>query len=164
MTLITRSGFVSLISLMLATLSQAGFVELYRDANFQHKLRTVQNVIPDRCYRLACGALNNVVTSAQWGDLPTYGKMLSTGESVTAFYTGYDCSDLPTHWYQVAAQSSSSMHFPSNFTKDNILNISSFMVMDTGKVLSHWNLCTIEAGTVDTPNKRTGSMLTDGDT
>ncbi|KAG3096244.1 hypothetical protein PI124_g15770 [Phytophthora idaei] len=125
-----------------------GHVDLYQDANFNHKITTVRNVQTDTCYNLACPATDNVITSAKWSGLPETGIVFKSESSIIVFYTDRDCLSDFIGW-PVNTQSRDDLYFPENFRLDGINDaISSFMVVDEWKTKGAKTVCS-EAGLLD---------------
>ncbi|RLN89267.1 hypothetical protein BBJ28_00012656, partial [Nothophytophthora sp. Chile5] len=116
--------------------AHAGYVELFKDADYQNKLETVNGVKPMYCYNILCDRLNDVVTSARWGDLPEVGNMYKNKIAMIKFWEASDCDKAvgKARYWPVKTQSVADLAFPSNFRLDSINDaISSFMVMTEGK-------------------------------
>ncbi|ETN05670.1 hypothetical protein F442_12733 [Phytophthora nicotianae P10297] len=137
------------IGMKVAALAEgSGYVDLYRDAYFKHKIVTVRNVQTDTCYNLACPASDNVVTSAKWSGLPESGVAFKSGSALIAFYTDRYCSAYRNIW-PLNTQSRDDLYFPENFRLDGINDaISSFLVFDEAKMKGHEDVCN-EAGLLD---------------
>lgn len=92
---ISKATVVTIVSVMLAVLADAGYVDLYRDADFKHKLTRVDDVVLDACYRFTCKDLDNAITSAKWP--PETGSYFEGGLATIAFFTGTDCNETAKH-------------------------------------------------------------------
>ncbi|KAE9037246.1 hypothetical protein PR003_g6683 [Phytophthora rubi] len=138
-----------LASILLIAIVQAGWVELYKDADHKHKLSRIEDIEYDQCYSFACAALDNTVTSAKWGGLSE--KMANGDDAMISFYTDRDCLEHNI-WWRIKTQSDDDLYFPSNFRLDGINDeISAFMVWHTKKtrVGSGWDICTTESAEID---------------
>jgi hypothetical protein len=134
---------LSMLAISLMAFIEAGYVDLYRDADFKSKMVRVTDVTPDVCYNFrGCSSLDNMATSATWHELPELGSYYHGGDVTVAFYSGKNCSVVRKWWYTKTQRTDSKLHFPSNFRLDKLNDeISSFMVLYKGdKVIA--NLCT----------------------
>ncbi|KAG1684660.1 hypothetical protein DVH05_010627 [Phytophthora capsici] len=140
----TATYLLLTLGMELAVLTQAtGHVDLFKDANFKHKLVRVRNVQTDTCYNLACSAVNNVVSSAKWSGLPETGSAFKSRSNVILFYTGTNCNSKFKAW-PVVTQRDDSKYFPGNFALDGINDaISSFLVADEWKIKNTKNVCSL---------------------
>ncbi|KAF4128081.1 hypothetical protein GN958_ATG22734 [Phytophthora infestans] len=59
---------VVVIATLLAAVAQAGYVDLYREADFKFKLATMNDVFLDACYSFTYRRLENAKTSARWSE------------------------------------------------------------------------------------------------
>ncbi|ETI42005.1 hypothetical protein L917_12280 [Phytophthora nicotianae] len=125
---------------LLVTIAQgASYVDLYKNADYKHKLLRVEDIEVDHCYVFACDALDNTITSAKWGGLPE--KTSKGDDAMISFYTDRDCREHNI-WWRTKTQSDDDLYFPSNFRLDGINDqISAFMVWDTKKNLGGWLEC-----------------------
>ncbi|KAJ8576182.1 hypothetical protein ON010_g3030 [Phytophthora cinnamomi] len=155
--------FCIIASVLLVAVVQAGWVELYRDADHKHKLSRIDDIEYDECYSFSCAALDNTITSAKWGRLRE--KMADGGDAMIAFYTDRDCLERNV-WWRIKTQSDDDLYFPSNFRLDGINDeISAFMVWhkSTKKInRGGWAICTTESGEITaeinaTVNRSSGS-------
>ncbi|KUF99288.1 Lysosomal thioesterase PPT2-B [Phytophthora nicotianae] len=134
---------------LLVTIAQgASYVDLYKNADYKHKLLRVEDIEVDHCYVFACDALDNTITSAKglndtitsakWGGLP---ERTSTGDDgLISFYVDSNCKKHNI-WWRTKTQSDDDLYFPSNFKLDGINDqISSFMVWNTKKIVGIANL------------------------
>ncbi|OWY94998.1 hypothetical protein PHMEG_00035119 [Phytophthora megakarya] len=117
---------------MFFTATEAGYVDLYRDADFKHKLLRIKNIILDVCYSFTCDDLDNAITSAKWHGLPETGSYFGGGDAIISFHTGENC-DGERKWWYIDTQSKKDKYFPENFRLDGINDdISSFVVLNKG--------------------------------
>ncbi|POM77502.1 Hypothetical protein PHPALM_5103 [Phytophthora palmivora] len=127
---------ITIFAAILAATIQSGYVDLYRDADFKHKLARVNDVVLDACYSFTCKNLDNVITSAKWHDLPETGSFFEGGDAVIFFYTGENCDGKEKWWY-INTQS----------RKDRLdgMNddISSFMVLNRGGNAGAMYICSL---------------------
>ncbi|POM61909.1 hypothetical protein PHPALM_29004, partial [Phytophthora palmivora] len=136
---------------LLAPTTQAGYVDLYKDKDYKHKLSRIDDVEVDYCYSFACDALDNTITSARWGDLPE--KKANGDDVMISFFIDRDCREHDI-WWRTKTQSDSDLYFPSNFKLDGINDVvSSFIVWKTKKVKGTWLICTTESGTKNAENE-----------
>ncbi|KAL4146848.1 hypothetical protein PRNP1_010604 [Phytophthora ramorum] len=148
-------AIVTIAKLFLAI--NAGYVDLFRDADYKHKLARQDYVEVDSCYTFACEKLDDTITSAKWSGLSetTY----HGEEAMIAFYTERGCQGHDI-WWRVKTQSDDDLYFPSNFRLDGINDaISSFMIWDTKKIYDNWLICTTESGIVNGTNTTNSSTL-----
>ncbi|KAG6967027.1 hypothetical protein JG687_00004508 [Phytophthora cactorum] len=132
-------NILAMATVLLVTTVQAGYVDLYKDADYKNKLVRVYDVEVDNCYSFACDALDNTITSARWGGLPE--KTSKGDDTMISFYVDRDCREHDI-WWRTKTQSDDDLYFPSNFKLDGINDqISSFMVWDTKKILGSWAEC-----------------------
>ncbi|KAG6617121.1 Equilibrative Nucleoside transporter (ENT) Family [Phytophthora cinnamomi] len=115
--------------------AEAGYVDLYRDASFEHKLKRVKDVVVDVCYTFKCdqeAPLDNMITSAKWHDLPETGDFFGGGDATIVFYIDQNCKGKSKSWL-VKTQSKKKLYFPDNFRLDGMNDaISSFKVINVG--------------------------------
>ncbi|GMF40510.1 unnamed protein product [Phytophthora lilii] len=157
-----KAIIVIAVSLTLTSNTQGGYVDLYRDAGYKHKLSRIEDVETDACYSFACDALDNTITSAKWGSLPE--KTDKGEDAMIAFYTDRTCQSHKI-WWQVKTQSDDDLHFPSNFRLDGINDdISAFMVWNKKKTVgtSGWVICTTEAEVIGAQNASFSSASGNG--
>ncbi|KAG2766452.1 hypothetical protein PC129_g11549 [Phytophthora cactorum] len=139
MALLQHHNILAMATVLLVTTVQAGYVDLYKDADYKNKLVRVYDVEVDNCYSFACDALDNTITSARWGGLPE--KTSKGDDTMISFYVDRDCREHDI-WWRTKTQSDDDLYFPSNFKLDGINDqISSFMVWDTKKILGSWAEC-----------------------
>ncbi|KAG7382512.1 Epsin-1, required for endocytosis and actin patch assembly [Phytophthora pseudosyringae] len=138
-----QSTILVVITITLAALVDAGYVELFKDVNFKNKLLRVDNVLVDVCYNFVCDKLDNMITSAKWHGLPEKGSLFKGGDAVISFVTDKDCSGGDVQRWTINTQSKSSPNFPTNFKLNGIDNaISAFKVWNTGTDGGLLNICT----------------------
>ncbi|KAJ8546726.1 hypothetical protein ON010_g11509 [Phytophthora cinnamomi] len=164
----SKAVIVVVVIAGLAVLTDGGYVELYRDAGFKHKLARVDDVVLDACYRFTCKNVDNAITSAKWHGLPETGSFFEGGSATIAFYTGKNCDGTEKHWY-IDTQSKQDRYFPDNFRLDGMNDdTSSFMVLNAGGNAGVMNVCylpesglatnaTTDEGTALTPTARSSS-------
>ncbi|KAF1779658.1 hypothetical protein GQ600_2821 [Phytophthora cactorum] len=97
------------VAALLAAVAQAGYVDLYRDADFKHK----------NSRGFTCDNLDNAITSAKWHGLPETGSYFEGGDALITFNTGANCDGKDNFWY-INTQSKKDKYFPENFQLDGI--------------------------------------------
>jgi hypothetical protein len=148
MTRLTRrlqlpTGLLAIVTAILVVATEAGYVDLFKDANFENKLLRVENVLVDVCYNFVCDSLDNTITSVKWKGLPEKGSLFAGGDAVISFITDKDCSGGEVRRWTINKQSKSNPNFPANFELDGIGKaISSFKVWNTGTDGGLLNICT----------------------
>lgn len=145
-----QSVIVTFAGILFASIAQASYVDLYKDADYENKLSRIENIEVDHCYSFACEKLDNTITSTKWGGLPETTD--GNEEAMISFYIDRDCQEHDI-WWRTRTQSDDDLDFPSNFRLDGINDvISAFMVWNTKKVLGGWDICTTESATIDVGN------------
>ncbi|KAG2766605.1 hypothetical protein PC129_g11548 [Phytophthora cactorum] len=133
MTSLQNSSLLVVAAVLLVTSVQAGFIDLFTDADYKGNFARIENVEADYCYNL-CDGLNNTITSARWDNLPE--KTSNGDDTMISFYVDRDCQNHNI-WWRTKTQSDDDLYFPSNFKLDGINDqISSFMVWNTKKIIT----------------------------
>ncbi|KAG3096243.1 hypothetical protein PI124_g15769 [Phytophthora idaei] len=149
-------------------LTEAGYVDLFKDADFKNKRARVKDVVVDVCYTFKCeygGSLDNSITSAKWHGLPEHGAFFRDGDATINFYTGLDCKGEHESWL-INTQSKEKLYFPENFRLDGINDaISSFKVVNAGGVAGVLRVCASpESAVVANATRRDGSSSSGNNT
>ncbi|POM77503.1 Hypothetical protein PHPALM_5104 [Phytophthora palmivora] len=130
---------------MLFVWTEAGYVELFKDAYFKNKLTRVKDVVVDVCYTFKCDygkSLDDMITSAKWHDLPEKGDFFGEGDATINFYPDLNCKSRHDKSWLVKTQSTKKLYFPENFQLDRINDaISSFKVINAGGVAGVLRVC-----------------------
>ncbi|KAG7382510.1 Epsin-1, required for endocytosis and actin patch assembly [Phytophthora pseudosyringae] len=130
-------------AVMLTEVTKAGYVDLFRDADFKDTLARVDDVVLDACYSFTCPNLDNAITSAKWHGLPETGILFEGGDAFILFNTGKNC-DGKDHRWPINTQSRKGKHFPENFRLDGINDdISSFKVLNKGGDAGMMYICSL---------------------
>ncbi|OWY96163.1 Equilibrative Nucleoside Transporter [Phytophthora megakarya] len=138
----------------LASITQAGFVDLFKDTKYKTKLSRIDDIEVGYCYSFACEKLDNAISSARWGGLP---EKSSNGDDVMiSFFVDRDCREHDI-WWRTRTQSDDNLDFPSNFKLDGLeKDISAFMVWRNKatrkKAIGSWLICNTESGTMGVEN------------
>jgi hypothetical protein len=136
----------AVVVVLLTALAHAGYVDLYRDADFKYKLVRVSDVVVDACYNFSCKSLENAVTSARWHGLPETGGFFEGGEAAISFYTDNNCKG-ENKWWLIDTQSIDGKYFPENFRLDGMNDdIASFRVLHDGPSSDIRQICYAETG------------------
>ncbi|ETN05665.1 hypothetical protein PPTG_14353 [Phytophthora nicotianae INRA-310] len=130
-------GILVFTAVLLVMVVEAGYVDIFTDADYKGYVTHIEDVRVDYCYVL-CRGLNDTITSAKWGGLP---ERTSTGDDgLISFYVDSNCKKHNI-WWRTKTQSDDDLYFPSNFKLDGINDqISSFMVWNTKKIIGIANL------------------------
>ncbi|KAG6975676.1 hypothetical protein JG688_00002164 [Phytophthora aleatoria] len=123
-----KTATTTVFILTLFVLTEAGYVDLFKDADFKNKRARVKDVVVDVCYTFKCeygDSLDNSITSAKWHGLPEHGAFFRDGDATINFYTGLDCKGEHESWL-IKTQSKEKLYFPENFRLDGINDAISF--------------------------------------
>ncbi|KAG2766604.1 hypothetical protein PC129_g11553 [Phytophthora cactorum] len=138
-----KTATTTVYILTLFVLTEAGYVDLFKDADFKNKRARVKDVVVDVCYTFKCeygDSLDNSITSAKWHGLPEHGAFFRDGDAIINFYTGLDCKGEHESW--LIKTQSKKLYFPENFRLDGINDaISSFKVINAGGVAGVLRVC-----------------------
>ncbi|ETI42002.1 hypothetical protein F441_12774 [Phytophthora nicotianae CJ01A1] len=81
-----------------ATSPWTGQVKLYKDTNFRSLLITLKFNTANLCFNLACGDIDDAVSSATWKGLPLQAYFSGGTTSLLMFYRGIDCAGVSQGW------------------------------------------------------------------
>jgi len=81
-----------------ANSSWTGELKLFQKGNFQSLLLTLTFNTANLCFNLACGALDDDVSSASWKGLPLSAHFPGGTSSLLMFYRGIDCTGINQGW------------------------------------------------------------------
>ncbi|KAF1779654.1 Alpha/Beta hydrolase fold [Phytophthora cactorum] len=108
-----KTATTTVYILTLFVLTEAGYVDLFKDADFKNKRARVKDVVVDVCYTFKCeygDSLDNSITSAKWHGLPEHGAFFRDGDAIINFYTGLDCKGEHESW--LIKTQSKKLYFP----------------------------------------------------
>ncbi|KAL3669369.1 hypothetical protein V7S43_005765 [Phytophthora oleae] len=146
----------------LFVLIEAGYVDLFKDANFENKLTRVDDIVLDVCYTFKCknsgSRVDNSITSAKWHGLPEKGQYFGENEDTTiTFYVDLDCEGDDKSWL-IKTQITKKLYFPENFRLDGMNDaISSFKVNNAGGVAGVLYVCAATENTTVTNDTSTAA-------
>ncbi|KAF4029027.1 hypothetical protein GN244_ATG19278 [Phytophthora infestans] len=80
------------------TSSWTGQLKLYKDTNFRSLLITLKFNTANLCFNLACGDIDDAVSSATWKGLPLQAYFNGGTTSLLMFYRGLDCTGVSQGW------------------------------------------------------------------
>ncbi|KAG7382509.1 Epsin-1, required for endocytosis and actin patch assembly [Phytophthora pseudosyringae] len=164
-----KTAIPTIIFFTLFALTAAGYVDLFKNADFEIKLARVEDVVIDVCYTFKCKnsrSLDNLITSAKWHGLPEKGQFFGEkGDATIKFYTELNCKGDDKSWL-IKTQSSKKLYFPENFRLDDMNDaISSFKVINAGGVAGVLSVCAErESAVVTNATSNDGSGASANDT
>ncbi|KAG7382520.1 hypothetical protein PHYPSEUDO_004787 [Phytophthora pseudosyringae] len=80
------------------TPSWTGELKLYKKINFQSLLITLTFNTANLCFNLACGDIDDDISSASWKGLPLKAYFRGGTTSLLMFYSGIDCTGVSQGW------------------------------------------------------------------
>lgn len=75
-----------------------GQLKLYKDASFRSLLITITFNTANLCFNLACGDIEDAISSASWTGLPLAASFPGGTTSLLRFYRGIDCTGDSQGW------------------------------------------------------------------
>ncbi|KAE8899044.1 hypothetical protein PF005_g17875 [Phytophthora fragariae] len=75
-----------------------GELKLYKDANFRSLLLTLTFNTANLCFNLACGDIDDEISSASWKGLPVKAFFPGGTTSLLVFYRDIDCTGDSQGW------------------------------------------------------------------
>ncbi|OWY91570.1 hypothetical protein PHMEG_00039790 [Phytophthora megakarya] len=122
----------------------SGEINFYRDSNYRYNLALFTFSQSNRCFNLACGDLNDAVSSARWSGLPGSNTKIK-------FYFDTGCTGISRTYSTI-------LNGVKNFVEAHINDaISSFMITQWSEIVDNGetNVCSQELRTLRAFNNGT---------
>ncbi|KAG7378539.1 hypothetical protein PHYBOEH_000337 [Phytophthora boehmeriae] len=124
------------------TSSWTGELKLYKNINFDSLLLTLTFQTSNLCFNLACGDMNDQISSASWKGLPLKAGFKGGSTTLLMFYRDIDCTGVSQGW-------STSYDQAPDFRAVEINDVASsfmFLERDTSATNGIQTICDVKTG------------------